>query len=181
MQSRKSQNTMNSKKFLSVDEISHLDSLCRKNLTGSSQRDALLLLVAINTGARAQEILNLKKADFHRKSIFVRGIKGSRDREIPIPDFLHREITYYFRYRPEIKNDDRVFNISYNRLFQIWRHFRPCEKKFHSLRHTFAIKVYMKTRDVKLVQICLGHASILNTMIYVDFVYSQEELRKILY
>ncbi len=181
MQHVKNKYSINSSKFLSSEEFTQLDRLCRKSLAGANQRDALLLLIAMNTGARASEILNLKRSDFHKKSIFIRGLKGSNDREIPIPDFLHRHIDWYFKHNRKIGFEDRVFNISYIRLYQIWDMFRPIKKKFHSLRHTFAIKIYMKTRDLKLVQLCLGHRSILNTMVYVDFVYSQEEMKKILY
>lgn len=181
MQHVKRKYSLNSNKFLSTDEFDHLNRLCRKNLVGSSQRDALILLIAMNTGARASELLNIKRSDFHKKSIFIRGIKGSNDREIPIPDFLHRQIDWYLKHNKDIGFDDRIFNISYIRLYQIWRNYRPCQKKFHALRHTFAVEIYMKTRDMKLVQLCLGHKSILNTMIYVDFVYAQEEMRKILF
>jgi integrase/recombinase XerC len=53
-------------------------------------------------------------------------------------------------------------------------------KKFHSLRHTFAIELYQKTKDLRLVQVALGHRNITNTMIYADYVYSQQELRKLI-
>ena len=78
------------------------------------------------------------------------------------------------------KADDLLFPISYSRLIQIWEHYRPTHKKFHSLRHTFAIRLYKKTKDLRLVQVALGHRNITNTMIYADYVYSQQELRKLI-
>jgi len=73
-----------------------------------------------------------------------------------------------------------LFPISYHRLYQIWHQYRPVAKKFHSLRHTFAIRLYRKTKDLRLVQVALGHRNITNTMIYADYIYSQQELRKLI-
>jgi integrase len=73
-----------------------------------------------------------------------------------------------------------LFPITYNRLRQIWDLYRPVQKKFHSLRHTFAIQLYKKTKDIRLVQVALGHRNVMNTMIYADYVYSQTELRKLI-
>lgn len=173
--------TITSQKILLDEELDQLERLCRKNLGTRSQRDALIILIAIKTGARASEVLRIRRNHFSKtaKTLYIIGLKGSSDREIPIPDFLVREIEYYCKIK-KISSDDRLFNISYDRLYQIWDFFRPVKKKFHSLRHSFAINVYRKSRDIKLVQLCLGHRSILNTMVYLDYVYTQDELRKIL-
>ena len=55
-------------------------------------------------------------------------------------------------------------------------HFRrACDKakitgkKFHSLRHTFAVRTYLKTRDIYKVAKLLGHASVTTTEIYAKF------------
>ena len=80
--------------------------------------------------------------------------------------------------RPDLQK--HLFPISYPRLVQIWQHYRPVHKKFHSLRHTFAIELYKKTKDIRLLQMALGHRNIANTMIYADYVYSQTELRRLL-
>ena len=80
---------------------------------------------------------------------------------------------------PELMKQ-RIFPISYIRFHQIWDKYRPCHKKLHSLRHTFAIRLYKKTKDIRLVQFALGHRNIANTMIYADYVYSQEELKKLI-
>jgi integrase/recombinase XerC len=53
-------------------------------------------------------------------------------------------------------------------------------KKLHGLRHTFAIRLYKKTKDIRLVQVALGHRNITNTMVYADYAYSQQELRKLI-
>ena len=109
-----------------------------------------------------------------KKTILLKGLKGSNDREIPIPDWLFNEV------QKLAPTSGRLFPVSYSRLRQIWEFYRPVPKKFHSLRHTFAIGLYKKTRDLRLVQVALGHRNITNTMVYADYVYSQQELRRLI-
>lgn len=181
MSNSKKKYVITSQKVLSDDELDQLERHCRKSLSGVGQRDALIILIAIKTGGRATELLNIKVRHFDRKfkTIFLIGLKGSNDREIPIPDFLVLEIHSYIKTR-NLRPEDRLFDIGYDRLYQIWDLWRPVNKKFHSIRHAFALLVYKKSRDIKLVQMCLGHRSILNTMVYLDFFYTQEQMRKIL-
>jgi len=142
-------------------------------------RDVSLLSLALNTGARATELLNIKWEDLdeHDQTVFIRGIKGSNDREIPI---RKEQFQRLYSLKAADKETDRVFKISYPRLVQIWLGYRPCFKKFHSLRHTFALSLYKKTKDIRLVQVALGHKNIQNTMIYAEYVYSTEELKKLI-
>ncbi len=170
---------MSRNKFLTSSELSHLTTVLERALKSPTHaRDALLLMICLHTGGRATEILNLRKSDFDevRHSIFITGIKGSRDRELPIPKWLSYEIRQYLKLK---MSSEKIFPITYNRFRQIWLHYRPVQKKLHSLRHTFAINVYMREKDVRLLQLALGHKSILNTMVYVDFCYSLTELRRL--
>lgn len=168
---------LNKNKYLLDPEVQHLEKILNEFLL-QDERDCLILLVALRTGARAQEILNLTKADLnvYDETVFIRGIKGSNDREIPLPSPLFKRLQGF-----ALKQQgNAIFAISYNRLRQIWEHYRPVHKKLHSLRHTFAIRLYQKTKDIRLVQFALGHRNITNTMIYADYAYSQQELRKLI-
>ena len=141
-------------------------------------RDVTLLRLLIETGARCSEILALKFSDISQdKTILIRGLKGSRDRELPIRDKLYNNLK---KLKLETPDQSLVFDITYKRLFQIWQDYRPCKKGLHALRHSFAIKLYKKRKDIKLVQLALGHKSIANTQIYTDFLYSIKEMRRIL-
>ncbi len=160
-------------KFLQDSELTHL-----RGLIGAYPcRDTLLLDLAVSTGARASELLNISVSDINHEfqSVYIKGLKGSRDREVPLRPELYAQLSCYAQLLT-----GRIFNFKYRRLDQIWNHYRPTAKKFHSLRHTFAIQLYKKTRDVKLVQMALGHKSINTTMIYVEYIFSQEELRRII-
>lgn len=169
---------LNRNKFLSDQELSQLESSLNR-FRNESSRDVLLIKLALATGARAQELLNISPMDLslENKSVFIKGLKGSSDREIPLSHLLFKEL---FSHARESSHKERLFSISYSRLVQIWNDFRPGKKKFHALRHTFALRLYKKTKDVKLVQMALGHTSLNNTMIYVDFEYKQNELRRLI-
>ncbi len=175
---------LNKNKYLLPDELERFEKLLHDHLDRDT-RDCLLLLLALRTGARAQELLNLKHANLnhYENSVFIQGLKGSNDREIPLHQPLFRKLVSYAEMLPrrtDKSNGDHLFPISYNRLRQIWELYRPVPKKFHSLRHTFAIQLYKKTKDIRLVQVALGHRNVMNTMIYADYVYSQSELRKLI-
>lgn len=185
---------INSTKILSDSEFSTLVTVCMRDLRAQKPRfaqsekerarprNALLILVALKSGGRAQEVLNLKKGDFNPTtgSVLIRGLKGSNDREVPLPEWLATALDQYLRMQIDARVD-RIFPITYPRLNQIWNYYRPTKKTFHALRHTFAIQVYQHTKDIKLVQLALGHRSILNTMVYLDYVYSIEQMKKIVF
>lgn len=163
----KSKSELTKNKFLTSEELAMLTKL----LVRFPSRDTALILLAIHTGARAGELLGIKKEDLNdqEQTVFIRGSKGSKDREIPI---LHSVFIAVQNYIP--------FEISYSRLNQIWDMYRPVNKPFHALRHTFAIELYKRTKDIKLVQICLGHRQLTSTQVYQDFIYEQTELRRLI-
>lgn len=157
--------SLNRNKFLESSEDTEI------KLLSLDSRDKVIIRLARDTGARATELLRLRYVDLFpdTNTIFITGLKGSRDRELPVtPEMM----TALLKFIP--------FGIGYRRLEQIWRDLRPCKKKFHSLRHTFAVNLYRRTKDIKLVQLALGHKSPTSTAVYTDFIYSQEELRRIL-
>lgn len=168
---------LNKNKYLLDPEIERVESIIARS-RAADPRDALLLELALKTGARASELLLLRKNDVNQydETVFIQGIKGSNDRELPIAPHLFQFLQTYMKHL----DGEQLFPIGYHRLRQIWDWYRPVPKKFHCLRHTFAIQLYRKTKDLRLVQVALGHRNITNTMIYADYVYSQQELKKLI-
>lgn len=171
--------SLNKNKYLLEPEIHSLEHLLQRHFE-NDPRNCMLIWMGLKTGARAQEILNIKVNDLsnYDQSVYIRGLKGSNDREIPLQKEFYKKLDWFLR-QSQLTNG-LIFDISYQRLYQIWDIYRPCHKSFHSLRHTFAINLYKKTRDLRLVQVALGHRNINNTMIYADYIYSKEELRKLI-
>lgn len=169
--------SLNKNKYLLPPEVERLTKILQ-DFELKDPRNCLIMWLALKTGARAQEILNLQKSDLNSydQSVFIRGLKGSNDREIPLHSDLFLKLERYAAAQP----GTALFPISYHRLYQVWELYRPIPKKFHALRHTFAIELYKKTRDLRLVQVALGHRNIANTMVYADYVYSQQELRRLI-
>lgn len=162
--------SINRNKFLTEVELAQLRSTLARN---AGTRDAALLWTLVATGARITEALNLTSADLNHteQAVFIQGIKDSNDRELPVQPDLFMALT--------MLSGPRLFNISYTRARQIWDLYRPVKKNLHSLRHTFAIELYKKTRDLRLVQLALGHRNIQNTIVYADYVYSTQELKRL--
>lgn len=164
---------LNQTKYLLPFEVERLRSILR-SFQSKDPRNCLLIELGLSTGARATELLNLQLSDLNEadESVFIHGIKGSNDREIPLKSELFRRLVAL--------GTQKLFPITYPRLYQIWDLYRPVPKKFHSLRHTFAIELYTRTKDIRLLQVALGHRNITNTMIYADYLYSKQELRRLI-
>lgn len=165
--------SLNQTKYLLPFEVERLRSILQ-SFQSKDVRNCLLIELGLSTGARATELLNLQLSDLNEadESVFIHGIKGSNDREIPLKSDLFRRLRSL--------GTQRLFPITYPRLYQIWDLYRPVPKKFHSLRHTFAIELYTRTKDIRLLQVALGHRNITNTMIYADYLYSKQELRRLI-
>ncbi len=161
---------MNQYKFLTELELSELKDALKQDRE-RFPRNAALLELMLKTGARPQEALNIQPQDLNSEfnTVFIKGLKGSKDREIPIKQDLFIRIKLLI-----------PFNIKYSMLDTVWNRYKPQNKSLKCLRHTFAIELFKKHRDLRLVQLALGHKNISNTMIYADYVYSREEMKKVL-
>ncbi len=166
---------LDSTKFLDEDEYNHLNMRLNRRVT----RDTTLLLLLMTYGMRSGELLRLKLRDinFSEHSIRIYGSKGSRSREFPLSKEMFKRL--------KVESDkcadkeDKIFDIKYNRLCDIWHHWRPSDKPLHCLRHTAAIRLYQDTKDIQLVQQILGHRYLGNTLIYQQFTYNQNKMREV--
>lgn len=169
-------NEISEKKYLSKKELVELEKTFFIRT-----RDTLLIKILLETGARQKEILNVtvNDVDIHDGTIYIKGLKGSKDRRLPLEKDTFLRLKSYIE---ESKPECFLFDITPRRARQIWQKCRPvgCEKSLHSLRHTFAINLYKKQRDLRLVQFALGHADINSTMVYASYVYRVQELKKLL-
>ena len=111
-------------------------------------------------------------------TILAESAKGKRSRDIPLTtEQLNtlqemRDKTHLF----EVVSDSRNA-IRHTHYIKYYSHeFRKAciramvgGKKFHSLRHTFAVREYLKTRDIYHVASMMGHASVVTTEVYARF------------
>ena len=132
-----------------------------------------ILLVAISTGMRKGEILNLRWKDinFAENYIRVRDSKNYESRDIPISDHLKRallnlkeidsEKDYLFCY-----HDKKPIEYIYKSFGTALKRAGINKCTFHSLRHTFATRAVMAGVDIVTLKELLGHKTIQMTMRY---------------
>lgn len=163
-------------KYLNNEEVEALKTVLAKYPC----RDSVMLELKLYSGCRASELLALEFKDLNGDVLFIKSIKKSNDREVVLPSELVKKIHTFCKRAVANSEKQNLFPISYQRLDQIWREWRPFKKKLHSLRHTFAVRLFEKSRDLRLVQYCLGHKGLQTTSIYLTHVYSTNEQRKYL-
>lgn len=163
-------------KFLSKNEHDQLQATLTKH-DKVDFRNTTFIWMLLHTGARVTEVLNILAEDLviEGNLVSIRGLKKSKDRELPLYPYLFNRMIVLANGK---KPTERVFEFGYHRARDIWSEYRPVKKKIHSLRHTRAMEIYRKTKDVRLVQKVLGHRFLSTTMIYLDYEYTQEELRR---
>ena len=155
-------------RFLSKEEIEALLANCEPHLYP-------IVFMALNTGMRKSEILNLKwsNIDLKHDLILLEKTKNGERREIPINQALKRVLLDLFTKR-RLDTDYVFINPETGKRYtNIKRSFRTACKKagirdfrFHDLRHTFASQLVMSGVDLKTVQELLGHKDISMTLRY---------------
>jgi integrase len=116
--------------------------------------------------------------------------KGRKVRVVYVPDYVKQELEQLL---PSLKSTDNIFskdlqpyneayfNTAWTRVFRKMHQLGMVEKNhtIYSFRHTAAVDVYRRTKDVNLLKSLLGHSSILVTLKYLRGLgeYNEEVLR----
>lgn len=145
-------------RYLTIEEFQRLLDCCRQHLKP-------IVLVAVHSGMRKGEILNLKwdQVDLRNNFILLDKTKNGERREIPIngklkelfasiPRSLESEYVFVDMKGKPYGNIKRSFNTALRRA-EI-RDFH-----FHDLRHTFASHLMMNGCTLRDVQELLGYKS----------------------
>jgi integrase/recombinase XerD len=157
----------------------------KKNKTGIIEWMAIDLLTS--SGVRAFECANLRVGDclvgYGKKALFVREGKWGKSRTVQIPDGLRDHIKRFITWKGERREpcgeDDHLFvgkagpwtrQAVQGVVKKFLRRLGLYEKgkSVHSLRHSYATELYRRERDLRAVQLQLGHASTSTTIIYAD-------------
>ena len=159
---------------LSEDEQGQLLTVLASATGRKARRDHALFALMLGTGIRVGSALALEvgDVDLDRGELRIRIAKG----DLPTTVFLGRGIAGILR--PYIEGREGPLFPGQGGRSLCSRHVQRrlaqwCERAGiqhtvspHDLRHSFAIRIYRKTRDLLLVQHALRHRSIASTTVY---------------
>ena len=136
-----------------------------------------MLMLAYGLGLRPGEVLALTPVDIDSKrmALYVRGGKGKKDRDLPLPESLllllreqfrqFRPITFLFEgAQPGEPYSERSLQQVVKQAASRAGISRPIS--LHMLRHSYATHLLEAGTDIRIIQDLLGHSSIKTTEIY---------------
>ena len=150
-------------------------------------RNWLLIDLLTSSGLREAEGADVRVGDlrvgYDEAAVFVRNGKGGRTRMVQIPASLKAHLKSFLRWKSErgepMSKDDPLFfgqrgpwtaaavSQAVRRLLETCGLYER-GKNVHALRHSYAVALYRRERDLRCVQKQLGHASVTTTQIYAD-------------
>lgn len=166
----------------------------------NQRRDFALLCLGAMTGLRVSELVGFRWGDLrgvHGESSAERPGKlrvrrsKKRDRrtggpvydEITFAETARKALSDFAASLPPSARDpvERVFPITVRTAERIFKTYAkraglPSSLSIHSMRHTHAIELFKKYKDIQLVQSALGHADIKTTQVYLHAVGQDEKL-----
>lgn len=149
-------------------------------------RDYLYMRLMLKAGLRAAEAVSLRPEHLslmHGK-LMVREGKGAKDRTLWIGEELISELEEWVERRPEsdwllpTRKGTKVATSHLRRSVKRYARDAGLDElervSPHTLRHTFATRLYRESGRIRVVQKALGHSDLSTTMIYTHIV--DEEL-----
>lgn len=157
---------------LSRDEVKLLLGRVRR----PEARMSLIMMYAC--GLRVSEANHLRAADIdsRRMVVHVRGGKGLKDRDVPLPRHVLTQLrAYWARCRPKpwlFPSRNPMLPLpsgSVRRCLQAARRGSGITKRVscHTLRHSYATHLLEQGVDLRVIQGLLGHRSLRTTFVYL--------------
>jgi integrase len=163
-------------RILSLDETGCL-------INAAVPRLRPILVIALNTGMRRNEILSLKWANVNKSEryIFIEDSKTGKSRKVP----MNEQVIAAFKGLSKVDDQLIFFNPETKKSYKdIKTAFRSaCDRakikglRLHDLRHTFAWRYIEAGGDIVSLSKILGHSSIQMTMRYCNA--TPEHMQKI--
>jgi site-specific recombinase XerD len=166
-------------KVLTPDEAERL--LAQPSAEWTPRRDYLAMRLMLAAGLRVGEVVAVatEHLDWSSGRLIVRDGKGARDRTLWLGNELLGELGAWMDRRRRAGDCPLLLPTSQGTEVHT-SHLRRSVKRYayqadvdeadrvspHTLRHTFATRLYEATQDLRLVQRALGHADVRTTQIY---------------
>lgn len=173
--------------YLDSNEVNAIiDQVNTSNRHGA--RDKALLLLMYNTGARVQEIVDIRLTDMRldAASQVILTCKGKKKRIVPLWKETINVIKYYLSERkPGKDNENHLFlnnkgeSITRFGIRYIIKKYTEKAKLFiaslkqkkvnpHTFRHTTAMHLLQSGNELNMVRLWLGHVSLNTTHMYIE-------------
>jgi site-specific recombinase XerD len=189
-------------KFLSPEQVERLrasvESVRRSGLAANARiavRNSVMVELLLGTGLRVSELCALRVADVYsengRADVFVRRGKGGKSRLVAISERLALYVRAYIGWEIRVGQQpapdgplfrsERGRHLTRSALHRIWkgalaRAGLPTTWGVHATRHSYAVEIYRKTRDLRLTQRLLGHSNVATTQVYASLL--DEDVRR---
>ena len=123
-----------------------------------------------------REVRELTWGDFNENlttiSLAGNRNKGKRNRIIPVPAYVREHLNGGPSQHNIFSGTDKPYNQYY--FAQLWQRFKKEHPEvvmpgqtLYSLRHTGAIAVYEKTKNIKILQTVMGHSDMATSLTYL--------------
>lgn len=158
-----------------IDTIHAIQDYLKKN----NYRNYIMFEIGIYIGIRISDILNIKVKDINGKSnLKLREIKTNKEKLMPIPVHLQKEISKYI-YQSNLNDNEYIFKSvkkkikpitriqAYNILKKVANKYNLENIGTHTLRKTFGYHFYKKTHDVALLMTIFNHSDPSITLRYI--------------
>ena len=177
-------------KVPTVAEVGAMLKACKDD------KDTLIVLLVSSTGMRCKEMQHLRFCDIRKdtKQIYIADSKGRSDGYVPLtnhvievltrycrafnashPDNMFTPTDYIFPSAKDRSQCESIYSLR-KRLIQIQERSGLAAKgyRFHSLRHYYALNLYLQSHDLYLVKKLLRHRTLNATMKYIVLAASRE-------
>lgn len=137
-----------------------------------SRRDYLMILLGLNHGLRASEVISLKLTDVENGWISVKRLKGSYATTHPLSPKETEALSGWLLERPQGTN--LLFPITRRQFGRIVKEHMLAvgvDKKLahpHSLKHACCSIRYREGKGIENVCVFVGHKDIKNTLVYTN-------------
>ena len=173
--------------FVEHDYEKSISNRARTSFKKNKVRDLAILSLFLSSGLRCAELvgINLDDLNLETGKVSVMRKEGKKD-VVPIAQFSHKYINDYFVTRSSIDTEIQAFfitdydqkirkisNASINKLVAKYSEAYKVRVTPHTLRHTFATRLYNVSHSQVLVSNQLGHSSTKPTELYTHIVSAE--------
>jgi site-specific recombinase XerD len=185
-------------KFLDAQQVAILRRTMdveRRSGDKYSVRNASIIETLLGTGLRVSELCSLVVADLFlgrgSANVLVRKGKGGKTRLVAISASLTTYLVGFLKWKTSAGQSvtptspvflsERHGRMHRSAIHRVWKVALksaglPLHHGVHTTRHSYAVELYRRTRDLRLTQRLLGHASPNTTQVYASLL--DEDVRR---